>query len=276
MVFIVVLLTGFIILFGYPALTKYIESGVFIQISTEPKDRTMIQEIPAPAITFCASDTNSPVSKGWKNATADYIDIINVECGQPETIDEAVSCINNRTYSFEESIPMALRGVQVSKILTDKEFWNPDVTAMQAGKCQTLNYTEPVGSRLETNILWFNLNPELSYDVVIHDQKFYIYSLSPSAVPQIKIKKKPLKEARNFDLIYITMTKHIKINRPEFPCDNSEDYNFKKCVKESVAEKIGCRMEWDLDSDQSWPICTSMDQLRLALGCQNVINHLSQ
>ena len=160
----------------------------------------MIQEVPAPAITFCASDTNSPIAKDWKNATADS-----------------------------------------------------------------------VGSRLETNILWFNLNPKLSYDVVIHDPKFYIYSLTPSAVPQIKIKKKPLKEARNFDLIYITMTKHIKINRSEFPCNDSEDYNFKRCVKESVAEKIGCRMDWDLDSDQSWPVCTSTDQLRYGLGCIVII-----
>ena len=190
------------------------------------------------------------------------MDIVNIECNEPQSLDEAISCIKNRTYSFEETIPYAQRGAHVSKLMTDSDFWKSDITAMQAGRCHTLNYPEPVGARLETNILFFSLNPELSYDVVIHDPTFYLYSLTPSAVPQIKIKKKPSDEVRGFDLIYITVTENIKINRPEFPCKESEDYQFTSCVKESVSKKIGCRMEWDEDSARSWPVCTTMDQLR--------------
>ena len=108
----------------------------------------------------------------------------------------------------------------------------------------------------------FPLNESLMYNVFIHDPTFYLHSLTPSAVPQIKIKKKPSHETRNFDLIYITMTQHIKINRPGFPCNESQDYQFRTCVKQSVSHKIGCRMEWDDDSDTTWPLCTSIEQLR--------------
>ena len=263
-IFGIILLLGFVFLFGYPAFIKYRESGVFIKISTDPKDRSTIHAIPAPAITFCASDKDSPFSKGWKNASLEYLDLINVECDQPESLEEAVSCISNRTYNFNETITFAQQGATYAKLISDSQFWKSDVTAMPVGKCHTLDYPEHLGSRLETNTLWFNLNSELSYDVIIHDPTFYIVTLSPSAIPQIRIKKKPLKEARNFDMVYITVTKHIKLNRPEFPCNDSENYNFKRCVKESVSRKIGCRMEWDADSDRSWPVCTSMDQLRSA------------
>ena len=261
-VFVVVLLLGFSLLFGYPAFTKFLESAVFIQISTDPPDRGTIKPVTTPAITFCPSHKNSPLAKGWKNASDGYMDIINIECKQPKSLDEAISCMKNRTYSFTETILHASRGATISKPLVEQKFWRSDITAMQAGQCHTLNYPEPVGSRLETNILFFLLNPELSYDVVIHDPVVYLHSLTPSAVPQIKIKKKPSEEARNFDLIYITMTKHIKINRPGFPCNESENYKFRTCVKESVSKKIGCRMEWDVDSEQGWPLCTTMEQLR--------------
>ena len=260
-VFVIALLLGFILMFGYPALTKYLDSAVFIQVSTDPLDRSTIKQVETPAITFCPSHKDSPLAKGWKNATDDYLDVINVECG-PKTLAEAIACIHKKTFSFNETIPHAMRGTTVDKPLAGPEFWHSDVTTITAGQCHTLNYSELVGSRLDTNILFFSLNPELSYDVMIHDPAFYLHSLTPSAVPQVKIKKKPSEEARNFDLIYITMTKHIKINRPEFPCNESAEYQFRTCVKESVSRRIGCRMEWDQDSDQAWALCTTLAQLR--------------
>ena len=60
-IFYCVLVIVFLWEFGHPALVKYMRSEVFLKISTSPADRSKIEKISLPAITFCASEVSSPI-----------------------------------------------------------------------------------------------------------------------------------------------------------------------------------------------------------------------
>ena len=63
LVFTLVLFVLFIVLFGHPAVTKFLTDEVFIKISSEPQDRASIVDIPLPAVTLCGSDVASVISQ---------------------------------------------------------------------------------------------------------------------------------------------------------------------------------------------------------------------
>ena len=66
--FVFILCFVFLFFFGYPALTKYRQGSVFIEISSEPNNVDIIQEIAAPTITFCALNSDAGWSLGWNNS----------------------------------------------------------------------------------------------------------------------------------------------------------------------------------------------------------------
>ena len=134
---------------------------------------------------------------------------------------------------------------------------------MPMGKCHKINYPGTLGSKMETNILWFELNSNLIYDITVNDPNFYLITLNPAVIPGFQLRKQITQESKQFDITFISVTQHIKLNRPGKPCNDSKEYSFSICVKESVSRTIGCRVEWDMDSDLSWPLCNSMEQIRL-------------
>ena len=169
--------------------------------------------------------------------------------------------------------------------MTDPFLWYSDISAIYYGRCYTLQYPEKVGSHLDTNIMLIFLNENLSYDVFIHDPKYYLASIMPSAFPHIRylkfgkeifkihfyfchcrLKKKPnmpMEDSKNLDLLYISETRHKKLNREEFKCAEDDNYNWRQCIKTSVVKKIGCRMEWDkLESIQNVPLCDNLQKMR--------------
>ena len=63
MIFYCILIIFFLWKFGHPAVVKYISNEVFLKISTSPADRSRIEKISLPAITFCASEVGSFISQ---------------------------------------------------------------------------------------------------------------------------------------------------------------------------------------------------------------------
>ena len=62
-IFYCILIIFFLWKFGHPAVVKYISNEVFLKISTSPADRSQIEKIPLPAVTFCASEVSSVISQ---------------------------------------------------------------------------------------------------------------------------------------------------------------------------------------------------------------------
>ena len=139
------------------------------------------------------------------------------------------------------------------------------MTAVFLGQCHTLTFPDKVSSSLEENILWFAFDNELTYDVFIHDPKYYLATLNPAAFPHIRFKRRatePVNQTRNFDLMYVRETKHVKLNRADYPCQESKDYDFRQCVKRSVYKKVGCKMDWDQQGYEEFPFCSEIQDLK--------------
>ena len=45
---------------------------------------------------------------------------------------------------------------------------------------------EPVASHVDSNMIMFALNPNLSYQIFIHDPKYFITTLSPAVFPHVR------------------------------------------------------------------------------------------
>lgn len=216
---------------------------MFIEISSEPNNVDIIQEINAPTITFCALNSDAAWSLGWKNLTGDYDDMVIRECGNPSSVEEATRCIHNKTYSFDETIKLAKKGSSKYENISEAQFRKSDITMMPMGKCHKINYPGTLGSKMGTNILWFELNSNLIYDITVNDPNFYLMTLNPAVIPGFQLRKQITQESKQFDIIFISVTRHVKLNRPGKPCNDSKEYSFSTCVKESVPGQLGA--EWN-------------------------------
>jgi len=68
------------------------------------------------------------------------------------------------------------------------------------------------------------------------------------------------KEPNTFVWYYISVTEHQLYNRPERQCEVSTNYDFQTCVKNSLAERVGCRPPWDTWSPTSIPVCDTLEK----------------
>ena len=74
-------------------------------------------------------------------------------------------------------------------------------------------------------------------------QKFFIINDNQWGIPATRIK---VVANETVDSYYrISVTEHIELNLPNDPCEENQNYDFRVCVKESLAAKIGCRPSWD-------------------------------
>ena len=63
-------------------------------------------------------------------------------------------------------------------------------------------------------------------------------------------------------MTYIRAIKHIKMNREKEPCGSGLGYNFVRCLKNSIARTVGCRLEWDRVSSDQTPLCEYFGQVK--------------
>ena len=220
---------------------KYQTKEIFII-----KKKISVDETGSPAITICAS--NPGTSQGWKNETNkeepedsgffgklfsksvfsnSHTEILK-KCKNSTSVQDVFDCVNNKTYSFEESV----------SFLTTLEFvpdsWISDMSLVSTGKCYTLNNNSSLGSHKWS----FSLKKTLSYRVYIHDLDFFLMTSNPETIPNQYLH---LQSSKGLQLLYIKVVKHIKMDRPGQPCHTQPGFSFTACVKTSVARNIGCR-----------------------------------
>ena len=128
------------------------------------------------------------------------------------------------------------------------------------GMCHTFRYHKIDDNDESTNT--FLLDPNLNYRILIHDPKYY-HLLWKGLIPRIWVDYNSGNlEAGTFDYLEISVTEHQRINRPEQPCEEEEDYDFLECVKTGQAKMVGCRPPWDIWSPDTIPLCQTLDQLK--------------
>ena len=132
------LLTVFLQFFGIPSFLRYLENKVLVVV-----DRKETKGIPAPAITFCGIH---PKTKAWKKATS--LTIALATCNSSSNLFE---CMESQSWSLEDVVLDAVKGVTVKIPLTNVSFWSSYFLKKKA--CYTLNLDENIG-------LWYGLLPQ--------------------------------------------------------------------------------------------------------------------
>merc|ERR1711915_192629 len=128
--------------------------------------------------------------------------------------------------------------------------------------CYTFSYKAKLKADMLTDGLVFQLDPKLSYRIIIHDPNYLLMASNPLVFPRIwqDYKAQDLQPGK-FEWLYISLTEHRLLNRDDQPCDENPDYSYIACVKNSQARRVGCRPGWEDWSDPDIPICVTMEQL---------------
>ena len=149
--------------------------------------------------------------------------------------------------------------------LNNSKFWSSDFTQPELGTCHTFHHplSEADITVSRAPQFFFTLIASISHNIFIHDPKFFMLMVNPYTIPQIEnVVGKPGKNAV-LKWQYISTTKHIKKNLASHVCNEDPDYNFLDCVKNSLAKTIGCKPEWQNESDM--PHCVTMEQMKKIL-----------
>ena len=121
-----------------------------------------------------------------------------------------------------------------------------------------------VEANVERGGLLFRMNKSLIYQIHIHDPNFFFLTTNPITIPKIKIFRsiRSVGGREFYHMTYIRAIKHIKMNREKEPCGSGPGYNFVRCLKNSIARTVGCRLEWDRVSSDETPLCEYFDQVK--------------
>ena len=181
--FLSLLLTHFVF-FGLPALRSFLASEVSVLESTVKSGN-----ISSPAVTLCPYKTGF---SGWRNSTLPpaLLTTYDIQCKEAAGAEEFVACVGEKTFNFAETMSNGSThgtGRYFFGVNLTSNFWFEDTSVAMAGRCFTLNYSQPLGPNLEKSTLGFNLNRDLLYKATIHSPTFYLYSWNPVTIPNIDI-----------------------------------------------------------------------------------------
>ena len=104
----------------------------------------------------------------------------------------------------------------------------------------------------------FGLYP-MTYHIFVHDPAFFLQNYRPKTFPGFRLKT----DFKNYGAaVYISVTKHLELNRESSPCNDDPEYDFQDCVRKKLVRKIGCKLTWDLWTSDLVPVCSEIDDLR--------------
>ena len=115
--------------------------------------------------------------------------------------------------------------------------------------------------------LEFALDPLLKYRIFIHDPKYFIIASKPLPTPGImqQIQEQEVIEGILLYDLYLSVTKQMKINQKNNPCNEELAYDFQACVQRSITKQVGCRPPWDMSNSvgsDDIPICNKLEKIK--------------
>ena len=225
------------------------------------------ESIPLPAITIVV---NGAVGKnGWKKKVVDP-KIVRKICKYAKTTDTLVACIESHTFNLSE-ISSGIRmgvGVPMGKIYANKsevkdQNWIEDYTHTHFGRIYTLDHAIQLqsSSYMKKDSIRIDLKDaeeNQNYDLFFHDPKYFYLNMNPEpGFPRVH--KKVYPEVLPYYYM-IALTEVVELqDMPDDPCDENQDYDYKKCIKEYKIKEIGCRTKWD---NSNYPLCTQRKEFK--------------
>ena len=248
----------FLQLFGRPAFERYKNESVLVEKKVL-KDKALLD---SPGVTVCVDPSEYP--EFILNFPTNFNDL----CNNITKAAHAIECLENKFYNYSQMIN---RTIWNSQNLTMSN-WDSFMSSPMHGKCFTTGKGLKLGKITAATSASMFLNTSIRYNIFIHDPKFFILSANPESVPQIfKTLELPKGETFFAESLYITVTKHLKKNRQDAPCEAAEEYSFTECVKDSVLVKAGCDQVYHRRL-RSWKSCRTIKQLQRYL---NIYDNLA-
>ena len=247
-----ILFIVFISMYAFPAVDRFLKQETIVL-----KSLKKTQGIPAPSITIVAY---SPATRiGWKvKPKESFRRSITSHCKKYSDFEE---CVDTETFKGFDFIKDTFIGYDKKMSLgATEEIWQSDLTLVHRGKSYTLDPQIRMGPNPSLEQLFVLLDHAFTYIIQVHDKNFFIINENQWGIPMSTVRKNPNKSVDSF--YEISVTEHVELNLPSDPCEEDENYEFRVCVKESLAKKIGCRPSWDRWSDQTRNICTKIEQHR--------------
>jgi hypothetical protein len=174
-------------------------------------------------------------------------------------VTDTLECIKDNTYNLNETIEEAVILPKEINLLVSS-FWDTDLTVFSAAQCHTLNNSYTIGTDMD-HMLRISVTRNKTFHVFIHDPKLTTLNFNPETFPDTKL---TIMENNGLQLFYIKAMRHNRLRTPSSSCEDSEQYSFKSCVRNSVSRQIGCRLPWDKWTDPtSLPKCSKVDQMNM-------------
>ena len=200
---------------GMPAIEKYRRGDIMVVEQTK-----FTNGIPAPAITVAIADQ---LLINYKNCTDMNVSLID-------------NCIDANSKNWSQVLKGVTLGFLAKKPLNlTKDLVREDFIQL-FGKYFTLNMTFKTGPDDQKDQMYVLLDPGFVYRIHIHDPDFFIYASNLAAIPMI-MKSFDTRTVKSH-FYQLDLTEMNELDQPNDPCNSSPDYNFQKCIKESVSSKV--------------------------------------
>ena len=246
----------FLYLFGKPAVERYLDKKVIVVTSRRERGGT-----PAPALTIVVRRRDT--GTGWKKETVETKSFVDFICGDTDTNQSITGCIEENTFDLSEISQGVNLGLPVPGVSSNvvKDPWIEDFTYSFMGRTYTLNITKNLRyDSLTDSLLRIGLEPNFTFDIFIHDPKYFYATRNPeSGAPSVRKAVNPAELSYYYPF---ALTEVEELDVPNDRCNNDPDYNFRACVKESFSRRSGCKTKWDKFGHNNLQPCTNIQQFR--------------
>ena len=226
----------FLAFFGIPSLNQYQRKEIIV-LKSESKINNGI--VP-PAVTILAKRN----SLGWKTVEKDQFwqsfDLVDHCMGINMTVDDCMKEDSFELADFLKEVKyIGVNRNYTAPILLDSSsplLWKEDMSLAGYGRHFTFLSLKNV-TQNEEDCLAFIMARNFSFDVFVHDEDFFLYSVNPLGPPsnfwQIENSSKNHYQE-------VTLTMHKKLNLDRQQCEEDPDYRFSNCIRESLSKKVKC------------------------------------
>ena len=251
----------FMVFFGIPSIEQY-QKKETIFITSEK----MTNGFDAPAISLIALDNN--IGYGFKTETNQTNSLMARSTGnflwyhcQEIKQNDLNDCISSDSYELTDFLITAIIDIPIKANFgkVNKTLWHEDIGLASNGKVFTWNPQRTI-TRDWNELIFLSLKRNFKFFIFVHDINFYSMSTSPRGSTQAfwefngNTTKNHYRE--------IALVKHKRLNLDHQPCEETEDYIFLDCVKEGLAQQVGCRLPWDKKTNQEREVCTKREQFQ--------------
>ena len=219
-----ILLFVFLKFFGLDAISRYDEKKTMIV-----KSKKESGGIEGPALTVLAK--HNQTKNGWRQEPRESDGLASFtynQCNEFEQFGTIKSCIENKTFDWKTTVRDIHVGINEFKVsMLDERLWTEDFTVGFEGRYHTLTIPRKLTTEWRQDQIYLDLNPNLIYDVYIHEINYFILNKHSFGLPMCHEEITPNPRGQYFEFI---LTEHEVLNLPENPCEEDKNYNFQVSI----------------------------------------------